>query len=102
VNKLHVVKDDETGKILAFFCPGCRQIHQVRVRGPEPRWGWNESLAAPTFTPSVKIWWTYGREHLQHVCHSFVRDGRIEFLGDCTHDLKGQTVDIPEWKGYEK
>lgn len=29
------------------------------------------------------------------VCHSFVRDGQIEFLGDCTHSLAGQTVPLP-------
>lgn len=31
------------------------------------------------------------------VCHSFVRAGKIEFLGDCTHALKGQTVPLPDW-----
>lgn len=31
-----------------------------------------------------------------HVCHSFIRDGRIEFLSDCTHALAGQTVDLPD------
>lgn len=31
-----------------------------------------------------------------HVCHSFVRDGRIEFLSDCTHALAGQTVELSE------
>ena len=31
------------------------------------------------------------------VCHSFVRDGRIEFLSDCTHELAGQTVELEEW-----
>lgn len=31
-----------------------------------------------------------------YVCHSFVRNGRIEYLGDCTHHLKGQTVDLPD------
>lgn len=30
------------------------------------------------------------------VCHSFVRDGRIQFLSDCTHALAGQTVDLPD------
>jgi hypothetical protein len=30
------------------------------------------------------------------LCHSFVRDGRIEFLSDCTHSLAGQTVELPE------
>ena len=29
-------------------------------------------------------------------CHSFVTDGRIQFLADCTHPLAGQTVDLPE------
>lgn len=29
------------------------------------------------------------------VCHSFVREGRIQFLGDCTHRLAGHTVDLP-------
>lgn len=28
------------------------------------------------------------------VCHSFVRDGQILFLGDCTHELKNQTVPL--------
>jgi len=31
------------------------------------------------------------------VCHSFVTDGRIQFLTDCTHALAGQTVDIPDF-----
>ncbi len=29
--------------------------------------------------------------------HSFVVDGHIQFLGDCTHELAGQTVDIPDF-----
>ena len=32
------------------------------------------------------------------VCHSFVTDGRIQFLNDCTHALAGQTVDLPDMK----
>ena len=30
------------------------------------------------------------------VCHTFVTDGRIQFLSDCTHALAGQTVDLPD------
>ena len=30
------------------------------------------------------------------VCHHFIRDGKIQFLGDCTHALRGQTVDLPD------
>lgn len=35
-----------------------------------------------------------------YVCHCFIRNGMIEFLTDCTHNLAGQTVpmvDLPEW-----
>jgi hypothetical protein len=30
-------------------------------------------------------------------CHSFVKDGKIQFMFDSGHALKGQTVDIPDW-----
>ena len=26
------------------------------------------------------------------VCHSFVNDGQVQFLDDCTHELAGQTL----------
>lgn len=37
------------------------------------------------------------KEWADNVCHSFVRAGKIEFLGDCTHALAGQTVALPDW-----
>jgi hypothetical protein len=38
-------------------------------------------------------------------CHSYVRDGKIEFLNDSTHKLAGQTVplpDMPDWLKDER
>lgn len=34
----------------------------------------------------------------KNVCHSFIKDGKIQFLGDCTHALANQTVDLPDWE----
>lgn len=103
---------------LMFWCPGCDGAHMVHVgEGPGPRWGYNGNPDAPTFTPSVLVksghyasgqegkncWCTFeertGRKSsfACSVCHSFVTDGRIQFLGDCTHALAGQTVDIPDF-----
>lgn len=31
-----------------------------------------------------------------YVCHSFVTDGHIQFLGDCTHALAGKMVPLTE------
>jgi hypothetical protein len=82
----------------AFTCPGCGRAHFIRVndRGDQTdgAWGWNLSLDAPTLTPSILTWREPGSR-----CHSFVRDGKIQFLSDCEHPLKNQTVDLPEWRG---
>lgn len=107
----------EGGRV-AFMCPGCRDHHQVTVDGAHP-WSWNESGDAPTFSPSVLVRgaqverdasgkWTGGwvrgpdGQPLPFVCHSFVADGRIQFLSDCTHDLAGQTVELPDIDGDEQ
>jgi Family of unknown function (DUF6527) len=96
------------GRALSFWCPGCKGAHIVIIESDKrPKWGWNRSATAPTFTPSILV--TSGRAldpsyepdpdfpAPPEVCHSFVTDGRIQFLGDCKHALAGQTVDIPEW-----
>ncbi len=92
------------GGRLMFWCPGCDGAHQVGVgEGAGPRWGYNGNPEAPTFTPSVLVSYDgpdAGRDEAPPViCHSFVTDGRIQFLSDCTHALAGQTVDLPDWEG---
>jgi hypothetical protein len=101
------------GGLVAFWCPGCDGAHQVGVGdGPGPRWGFNGDGDKPTFTPSILVRGVQrmtddeyarimGGEHIEprpFVCHSFVTDGRIRFLGDCTHSLAGQTVDLPDFE----
>lgn len=106
------VSHAENGRI-SFWCPGCDRAHTVET-GPG-RWDWNSSKTAPTFTPSVLVHYRHWEppvtpENLeafkaepweQHqvdvICHSFVTDGRIQFLGDSTHSLAGHTVDLPNW-----
>lgn len=96
----HVIKQND--ELLRFRCPGCSRAHGVQ-HGSDigPNWTWNGSLERPTFTPSVLV--TYdGADAGQasappSVCHSYVTDGRIQFLNDCTHVLVGQTVDLPPW-----
>lgn len=55
-------------------------------------------------SPNAGCWCAWNKDHPDDptkfkcgVCHSFVRAGRIEFLGDCTHALAGQTVPLPPW-----
>lgn len=86
------------GNRLHFWCPGCQGAHGIQFgEGDGPRWGWNGSAESPTFTPSVLVRRQFGEAMVEEVCHSFVVDGQIQFLSDCTHALAGQTVPIPAW-----
>lgn len=89
-----------------FYCPGCAlvikaanpdydettvrelSIHAMNVRDVHR---FNGNPDCPTFEPSIMYNFVPG-----HVCHSFVRDGRIQYLSDCTHPLAGQTIELPE------
>ena len=93
--KFHVLVDNSTEKQYCFHCEGCGNSHSVRVRGPRPCWkvsGVEEDK--PTVYPSIRV---RGGVDLKYVCHSFVRDGKIQYLKDCTHELAGQIVEIPDF-----
>jgi uncharacterized protein DUF6527 len=103
------------GNRVHFWCPGCDEVHGIVHGDPATCWTWNGDLERPTFSPSILMkacYWEppvtpenladWKREPweqypVDRICHSFVTDGRIQFLGDCTHELAGQTVDLPEW-----
>jgi hypothetical protein len=76
-------------------CPACGHWHVF-----DERWSFNGDLEKPTFNPSMLVnggadMEKYINEHNPR-CHSFVTDGRIQFLGDCSHNMKGQTVELPD------
>jgi hypothetical protein len=82
------------GKLLIFHCPGCKYGHPFEIECPKgDGWTWNGSYDKPTFQPSLLI----SKDYPAQRCHSFVKDGKIQFLGDCFHELKNQTVDLPDW-----
>lgn len=104
--------DYEGQRHVSFQCPGCGQDHCLPLTGPNA-WSFNGDVERPTLKPSilakglkVKLgpdgkWngeWERGEDGkpLPSLCHSFVTDGRIQFLTDSNHALAGQTVDLPE------
>lgn len=102
---------DATDGMLIFQCPGCGMSHGVTTgEGPGPRWQWNGDIEKPTFLPSILVTFPANPDaneefkewRTERRCHSFVTDGRIRFLGDCTHSLAGKTVDLPDWNGWRE
>ena len=82
----NVVK--RSGDLWLFHCPGCGCAHFVNAG-----WTFNGDLVRPTIRPSVLVYESGGQPR----CHSFVTDGRIQFLADSTHALAEQTVPLPPW-----
>jgi hypothetical protein len=71
--------------------------HMVCTRlwreGGNPVWTFNGSVDKPTFGPSILA---TIQDEPRKICHSYVVDGRIQFLADCWHALAGKTVDLPD------
>lgn len=74
-------------------CPACEYGHLF-----DHRWTFNGDQESPTFTPSMLVNANIDLSKYPTLkrCHSYVTDGRIQFLGDCSHEMRGQTVDLPE------
>lgn len=83
---------------LAFYCPGCCIWHSFRIKSEmgNPTWEWNGSMEKPTFPLSLLVNKNQDHSASYPRCHLFVRDGKIQFLSDCTHGLAGMTVEMEE------
>lgn len=101
----------ESGRGLAWWCPGCEELHVVSLDGPlRPGgvncgpWSWNGDALAPTFSPSVNVrpdgWDPLDPHHALGRCHAVITGGMIAFCSDCQHALVGKCVpmpDLPPW-----
>jgi hypothetical protein len=106
--KLRILEGDR----FSFYCPGCKEYHTINNT-----WQFNGDYDKPTFQPSVLVtsghyskhydgkhcWCTWNKEHPDEpapfkcsICHSFVTDGKIKYLSDCSHELVNQTVELPD------
>lgn len=95
----------EYSDMLMFKCPACGETHVVSV-GPKSywniRWQFNGDYDKPTINPSVLVTMNMINGKELERCHSFIRDGKIQFLSDCTHHLAGQTVELPDFPDEDK
>lgn len=115
MSKFHVNINTEADLTYVFVCPACGNCHRIRARGSNPIWaitGVAENM--PTASPSLmvrgtmpitdaeqaKIMCGEPFEPVPYRCHSYIKDGKIQYLGDCTHKFAGQTVDIPDFDSW--
>ena len=86
-------------EVTLMFMPGVPCPIMIAISGADgPVWKWNGDKKNPTFSPSIltRLPW----EGLEVVNHVFIRDGRIQYLNDCSHEYSGMTMELPklnEW-----
>ena len=89
--KLNAVKYADGVIGWLWYCPACEMPHGG------PGWAKTGTDDAPTMNPSYLVRYPHGDPPVNVVCHTFVRNGTIQYLNDCTHHLRGQTVPLPEF-----
>lgn len=91
---MSVVAPTDEAAVVKFYCPACKRGHKVWLGANG--WEYNGNASAPTFWPSIKV--ESADELGPTICHSFVINGQIEYLADCTHAMRGQRrVQLEPW-----
>lgn len=95
-----------------FECPACGCNHYFLTAPKLPAWTWNANAEQPTVSPSIRVGGTKDLTEEQyqqirrgepftpepHICHFFIKEGKIEFCGDSTHEFAGKTVEMLDWE----
>ena len=108
-NELEKLVNEEEGiESYYFWCPGCEGYHSLYIKNPKgkPVWSFNGDEKRPTFKPSLLVTYPSNPKAIEkfkewrkeRICHSFIIDGKIQFLNDCTHKLRGQTIELKPFK----
>lgn len=80
-------------------CPACKISHAILTACQDPDakiWKFNGDLERPTFYPAVLAPSIDEATGQPIICHFYVDLGRIRYLPDCTHELAGKQVELPE------
>lgn len=110
---------------IALHIPGRTGIMHLPIiikvtREGTGKWTWNGDTEKPTIKPSVlttsghfadgfkqgdSCWCTYYAANPDDAptfkcyrCHTWINDGKAQFLDDCSHELVGQTLDLLDVK----
>ncbi len=102
--EIHISETAKAVKIegkdeILFYCPGCGSLHSMTFNGflneCGATWTFNGNYEKPTLSPSLLVTWENNR------CHSLINNGMMQFLGDCTHENKNKTLEIPSFKSMK-
>lgn len=76
-----------------YWCEGCGYEHAFSLKSEGGHHDFNMDLDNPTISPSLLQNFIPGK-----TCHSYIKDGMIQYLNDCYHHLAGKTVELIDYK----
>jgi hypothetical protein len=82
---------------LKFPSPANTIILPVITKGKREgtnAWTWNGKTDFPTLMPSIRT--QIDKPSGLIICHSWVKNGKVQFLSDSTHKNAGKTLDLLE------
>ncbi len=110
--------NEHTHEQYHLHCPGCNKFHAIGT-DPAHHHKFNGDFERPTFSPSILCngsrFTALGEQQYAEwmkdtskkapeqfdtepwVCHSYVENGVWRFLDDCSHELRGKTVPVPDF-----
>lgn len=104
----YVACPTEEATHLTFIIPGPagRLTLPVQTHGRRDgthNWSWNGDTEKPTLRPSILTTGTrfkggdpYDKSNwAEFRCHIWLNDGQAQFLDDCTHEFRGETIMLP-------
>lgn len=74
-----------------FFGSNILPVQLKGTRAGTGNWTWNGDCEKPTLKPSLVL--AIGSDTK---CHTWITDGKVQFLADSTHELSGTTVDLED------
>lgn len=106
---LKLIQGTESGR-LYHWCPACLTLHPLP--SDTGKWTFDGNFEKPTFSPSFKhsgmqtVTDVQGRwtgewvldangNGVPFICHYILTAGVLNFCGDCTHAMAGQSVPLP-------
>jgi len=106
--KIHKIEEN----FYAFECPACGENHWFQISPRIPAWTWNNDFENPTVFPSIRVGGTVPITDDEHArilkgelikpkpfcCHFFIKEGKIEFCADSTHEFAGKAVAMIDWE----
>lgn len=102
-SKLRLRPYTKVPSTLYFMCPGCREFHSIHTDREDingARHILTGTLERPTVSSMIsrqieKFNTSKHAANHEYRCNSFILDGNIRFLENCTHSLAGKVVELP-------